>query len=790
MIKNYLKIAWRNLVKNKAHTFINIAGLSVGLACSLLILLWVQNELSIDAYHINGDRLYKVYEREYYDHKIDGNYDTPALLGEELKKVLPGVEHAINMGDENDNHTFRANNKILKLSGTFAGADVFKMFSYPLIKGSVNDALNSPLSIAISQKMAAMFFANPGDAMGKTIRFENKKDFTVTAVFKDLPENASRKFEYLINWDAYLAEYPGSKHWDNSGPLTFVQLRKDVDFSSVNHKMTHLLETYSKRSKSYRVEHALQKFNEVYLHSNFVNGEITGGRIEYVRLFSIIAVFVLLIACINFMNLTTAQSVKRAKEIGVRKVMGAVKGVLIRQFIGESFLLTLLAVAVALVLASALLPAFNSITQKEIIMPFNQTSFWLRLMIITVITGLVSGSYPALFLSSFNPVKVLKGTLKLDSGTVWFRKGLVVFQFVLSSVLIIATIVVSRQVNFIQSRNLGYDKENLVYIHIEGDLEKKYGVFKNEAMALPGIQSVSDISSNPTNIDNSTISVSWEGKDPNVTIPFPNIAVGYDFIHTMKLKMLAGRDFSKDFPTDSDNFIINQVTQQKLGYANPVGRTITMWGHTGKIIGLVKDFHFQSLHKQILPLIIRIAKGNMTGGDILVRTQPGKTKEALAGLLALCKELNPEFPFTFKFSDQQYQRLYKSEEIVGRLSNIFAFLAIFISCLGLFGLAIFTAEQRIKEIGIRKVLGASVVSLFNLLSAEFLLLVIIAMVIATPIAWYSMTAWLQGFAYRTTIQWWMFALSGGIIILIAVVTISFQTVKAALVNPVKSLRSE
>ena len=790
MIKSYLKIAWRNLVKNKAHTFINIAGLSVGLACSLLILLWVQNELNIDAYHVNGDRLYKVYEREYYDHKIDGNYDTPALLGEELKKVLPEVEHAINMGDGNDNHTFRVNNKILKLSGTFAGADVFKMFSYPLIKGSVNDALNSPLSIAISQKMAAMFFASPGDAMGKTIRFENKKDFVVTAVFKDLPESSSRRFEYLINWDAYLAEYPGSKHWDNSGPLTFVQLRKDADFSSVNRKMTHLLETYSKRSKSYRVEHALQKFNEVYLHSNFVNGKITGGRIEYVRLFSIIAVFVLLIACINFMNLTTTQSVKRAREIGVRKVMGAVKGVLIRQFIGESFLLTLLAVVVALVLTSALLPAFNNVTQKEIAMPFNQASFWLRLTIITIITGLVSGSYPALFLSSFNPVKVLKGTLKLDSGTVWFRKGLVVFQFVLSSVLIIATIVVSRQVNFIQSRNLGYDKENLVYIHIEGDLEKKYNVFKNEAMALPGVQSVSDISSNPTNIDNSTISVSWEGKDPNVTIPFPNIAVGYDFIHTMKLKLIAGRDFSKDFPSDSDNFIINQVTQQKLGYANPVGRTITMWGRTGKIIGLVKDFHFQSLHKQILPLIIRTAKGNMTGGDILVRTQPGKTKDALAGLQALCKELNPEFPFTFKFSDQQYQRLYKSEEIVGRLSNIFAFLAIFISCLGLLGLAMFTAEQRIKEIGIRKVLGASVASLFNLLSAEFLLLVIIAMVIATPIAWYGMTAWLQGFAYRTTVQWWMFALSGGLIILIAVVTISFQTIKAALVNPVKSLRSE
>lgn len=790
MIKNYLKIAWRNLVKNKAHSFINITGLSVGLACSLLILLWVQNELSIDGYHQNGDRLYKVYEREYYDHKIDGNYDTPGMMGAELKKGLPEVEYAINMEDGNDDHTFRVGNKILKVNGTFAGADIFNMFSYPLVKGEAGTALNSPLSMAISQKMAAMFFGNPDMAMGKTIRFENKKDFTVTAVFKDLPENTSRKFEYVINWDAYLAENPGSKSWNNSGPLTFVMLRKDANPVLVDKKITHFLDTYRTQEKSYRVEHGLQRFDQVYLHSNFEDGKITGGRIEYVRLFSIIALFVLLIACINFMNLTTAQSVKRAREIGVRKVMGAVRGVLIRQFIGESLLLTMLAVLVALVLTAVLLPAFNQITQKQIVMPLGEASFWLKLIVITLITGLISGSYPALFLSSFNPVKVLKGTLKLDAGAVWFRKGLVVMQFILSSVLIIATIVVSKQISFIQTRNLGYDRENLVYIPIEGDLGAKYDIFKNEAMGMPGIKSVSQMSNNPTFIDNSTIGVTWEGKDPNNTVAFPNIAVGYNFVHTMKLKMLLGRDFSEDYPTDSNNYIINQVTQQKLGFADPVGKSITMWGRKGKIIGLVKDFHFQSLHKQILPLIIRPVRGKLDRGNILVRTQPGKTKEALAALSKLCKEINPNFPFNYNFSDEQYQRLYKSEQIVGRLSNIFAFLAIFISCLGLLGLAMFTAEQRIKEIGVRKVLGASIASIFGLLSSEFLALVITAMLIATPIAWYAMNSWLQGFAYRTTIQWWMFALSGALIVLIALATVSVQAIKAALVNPIKSLRSE
>jgi ABC-type antimicrobial peptide transport system permease subunit len=791
MIKNYLKVAWRNLVKNKAHTFINVAGLSVGLTCSLMILLWVQSELSMDAFHVNGPQLYKVYEREYYDHKIDGNYDTPALMADELKKVVPEVQYAASMDDGNDNRTFSVGNKVLKIEGTFAGSDFFKMFSYPLLQGKPQTALNSPVSIAISQKMAGIFFGSAEAAMGKSIRFENKKDFTVAAVFKDLPGNASRKFEYVISWQAYLLENPGMKDWNNSGPLTFVMLRKDANVARVEKKLTHFLDAYRRHEqKSYHLENGLQRFDEVYLHSNFTNGVIDGGRIEYVNLFTIVAIMVLLIACVNFMNLTTAQSIKRAKEIGVRKVMGAIRMVLIRQFIGEALMLTVVSVAVSLLLVVLLLPLFNSVTQKQMIIPFNQLSFWLKLASLTLITGFISGSYPALFLSSFNPVSVLKSNVKVGAGGAMFRKGLVVFQFTLSSVLIIGTVVISNQINYIQKKNLGYDRDNLVYLSVDGQLGRQYTIFRNEALNMPGVASVSQTGSSPTFIDNGTIGVNWEGKDPNNTVTFSNVRVGYNFIHTMKLTLLQGRDFSKDFPTDSVNYIINEVAQKKIGYANPVGRSITLWGIKGNIVGLVKDFHFASLHEPIKPIILRLIRGNLDRGYFLVRLRPGKTKETLMGLGALCSRLNPGFPFTYHFSDAQYQKLYNNEQVVGKLSNKFAFLAIFISCLGLLGLAMFTASQRVREIGIRKVLGASVSSLFALLSSEFLALVVVALLVASPIAWYAMNKWLDGFAYHTDVQWWMFALSGGLMIMIALATVSFQAIKAALINPVKSLKAE
>ncbi len=790
MLRNYFKTAWRNLVKNKVHSFINIAGLSVGIACSLFILLWVQNELSVDAFHKNGARLYKVYEREYYNHNIDGNYDTPGLLADELKKTIPEVEDAIMLQEDNHQAIFRVGSKILKVEGTGAGAGLFSMFSYPLLQGRPKTALSSTVNMSISKKIADQFFGSPQNAMGKTIRFDNKRDFIVTAVFEDLPANASRKFNYVISWEALQQDNFWARTWASSGPLTYVLLRPDANPALVDKKLTHFLDTYNKnQTKAYYIELGLQKFDEVYLHNIFKDGEIAGGRIEYVHLFSLVALFILLTACINFMNLTTARSVKRAREVGVRKAVGALRSVLIKQFIGESLMLTAFAVIVALMLMILLLPVFNEVTQKQMTLPFSDAVFWLKLVAVTLITGLISGSYPALFLSSFNPVKVLKGTVKLSNGAVWFRKGLVVFQFVLSMVLIIGTIVVSKQVNFIQTRNLGYDRENLIYVPIEGELVNKYVTWKEEALKMLGIQNISRVSDNPTNSDSQTNAVDWEGRDANTMVSFEHPIVGYDFVQTMKLKIADGRDFSKGFPTDSNAYIINETAAQKIGYVHSVGRTLTLNGRKDMVIGVLKDFHFRSLHEQIQPLIMQIGeKGDY--GNILIRTQPGKTKEALASLEALCKEFNPQFPFSYSFSNEEYQKLYRNEQIVGKLSNAFAFLAIFISCLGLLGLVMFMAEQRTKEIGIRKVLGATVSSIVQLMSMDFIKLVFIAIVIATPIAWWAMTKWLNDFAYKIIISWWMFALAGALTIVIALITISFQAVKAALANPVKSLKVE
>jgi ABC-type antimicrobial peptide transport system permease subunit len=789
MIKNYLKIAWRNLWKSKFFSAINILGLGLGMACSILIMLWVQNELSVDAFHTNGPRLYAVIERQYYDHKIVGQYAVPGLLGQEMKKTLPQVEYAVDMGF-NSTSTFQVGNKIIKLEGTAASADFFKMFSYKLLQGNPQTALNSPVSIAISRKMAGEFFGSPQMAIGKTIKYQDKKDFTITAVFEDLPHNTSQKFEFLLNWDNFLKENDWAKAWGNNGPTAYVMLREGTNPALFNKKIARFLDTYNKEQNSaFREELGIQKFGDVYLHSNFKNGVPEEGRIQYVHLFSIIAIIILVIACINFMNLTTARSVKRAREIGVRKVVGAVRSVLIQQFIGEAILLTCYAAFIAIVIVLLLLPVFNSLTQKQIEFPFGQGSFWLGLIGLTLITGILSGSYPALFLSSFNPVKVLKGTVKLSTGAAWFRKGLVVVQFVLSVVLIVSTIVIAKQVNYIQTKNLGYDRENLIYIPLEGNLPAQYKVFKDEAMKMPGIQQIAHLSDSPIGFGSTTGGVNWDGKDPNLNIEFTQVSAGYDLIKTMKLTMAAGRDFSRNFATDSSGYIINESALKRIGYANPIGRNFTMWGKKGKIIGVLKDFHFNSLHDPIQPLIIRFGEEEKYG-MILLRTKPGQTKQALATAEQLCKELNPSFQFSYYFADAEYQKLYQNEQVVGDLSNAFAFLAIFISCLGLLGLAMFTAEQRIKEIGIRKVLGASVTSLFTLLSKEFLILVLIALCIATPLAWLAMDKWLQGYSYRTTVDWWVFVLAGVVAIVIALITVSFQSFKAALMNPVKSLRSE
>ena len=789
MLKNYFKIALRNFWKNKSFSFINVFGLALGMACSLLIMLWVQDEKAVDGFLKDTDRLFSIYERQYYDNKIEAFHGSPGVLPDEIKKVIPEIQYASGMA-WNEKNTFQVGNKIMKEEGNHAGEDFFKIFSYPLLEGNAETALNTPASIAISRKMAQDFFGSPRGAIGKTIRYENRRDFTVTAVFENVQPHSSRKFDFLINWHSFLERNSWAKEWGNNGPATLVKLRANANPAAVEKKITKFLDNYNKeQSAAFRIELGMQRYDDLYLHSNFKNGKIAGGRIEYVRLFSIVAVFILLIACINFMNLTTARSVKRAREIGIRKVVGAVRASLRSQFLGEAVLLSFFAIIVSLGLVALALPFFNSITGKEIPLPVDKTVFWLSLVTLAFVTGLISGSYPAIFLSSLNAIRVLKGTLKFSASAAWFRKGLVVFQFSLSTILIIGMIVISKQVDYVQSQNLGYDRENLIYIPLEGDLTGKYSLFKQQALKMQGVKHVTRISQTPTQIENGTGGVDWEGKDPKTLPMFTQVSVGYDFTKTMNIKLVDGRDFSKEFATDSAGYIVNEAALKKIGYKDPIGKRLTFWQRKGTIIGVAKDFHFNSLHEQINPLIIRY--GEEEGyGSILVRTSPGQTKLALANLERLCKQLNPQFPFTFSFSDEEYQKLYRSEQVVSKLANAFAFLAIFISCLGLLGLAMFTAEQKTREIGIRKVLGASVASLFTLLSREFIFLVCVALLIASPVAWWLMNNWLQNYAYRTPISWWMFLVAGGLAIIIALITVSFQATRAAIANPIKSLRTE
>jgi ABC-type antimicrobial peptide transport system permease subunit len=789
MLKNYFTTALRNLWKNKAFSAINSTGLALGMACSLLILLWVQDERSVDAFHQNGKNLYYIYERNVLSGKTNAWYWTQGPLAEQLKKEIPEIPQATPISWSNTN-TFAVGSKILKEDGYSAGAGFFTMFSYPLLEGNAKDALNSPVSISISRKMANDLFGSPAAAIGKTLRYENKKDFTVTAIFEDLPSNVSDKFNYIIPWTAYEEENAWAKGWTSVDPRTCILLRPDADPALVEKKIAHFLDKFATELKgSVPTVLALQRFDQYYLHSDFKNGVPAGGRIGYVRLFSLVALFILLIACINFMNLTTARSVKRSKEIGIRKVIGAVRGLLIRQFIGEAILMALLSVILALLLVGVVLPAFNQLTGKQIQLPYSQWTFWATIAALTLITGIFSGSYPAFFLSALNPITVFKGVRQPGAGDAWFRKGLVVFQFVLSIILIIATIGISRQVRFMQQTNLGYDRDNLVYIPIEGDLSAKLDVFTAKASGLPGISGITALSDNPVEMGNGNLSIGWTGKAPNEAVRFINDVVGADFMKTMKLRMAQGRDFSPAFPSDTLGVIVNETAVATMGYKDPIGKPMFFGKMQVHIVGVVKDFHFRSLHDPIQPLSLHVGKKEWFS-TILVRSDAGQTKLALTGLERLCKELNPKFPFTYKFADQEYANLYKSEEVTGRLSVIFAVLAMLISCLGLLGLSIFTAEQRTKEIGIRKVLGAGIPSLFGLLSREFIGLVGLSFAIAVPLGWAAMHQWLLNFAYRTDLPWWTFGISGLLAMLIALATVCVQAITAARRNPIKALRSE
>lgn len=804
MYKHYLTIALRNLARQKAFALINVSGLALGMICCLLIFLWVRDEMRVDNFHANGGTLYRIYQTTYADGQMNGSYGTPFVTStgdfkealafhDDLKQAIPGIKYATAYATGYElpwghPETFQVGDKIHKLEGSRAGRDFFKMLSYTVIAGDPATALKDLDNLAISRKMADLFFESPEEAIGKSIRYENKRDFTVSAVFENLPPESALKFDYLVSWETCKTQQIdfASNDWQ-----TFIQLEETADANSAAANINQFLKTRTvDLNAGIKIELGLQRYGDQFLYSNFVNGKPQAGRMEYVNIFSGVAIFILVMACINFMNLATARSMKRAKEIGIRKVVGSSRTHLIVQFFGEAMLLSLMALILSVGLTVLILPAFNGLTGKQVALPVLDSSSWIFLACLLLFTGLVAGSYPALFLSSLKPIRILKGTVRFTAASTWFRKGLAGFQFVLSIVLLIATLVVSKQTSYVQHTQLGYDRENLIYIRIEGELNPKYAAFKEQALKMPGIAMV-DRSSEAPHAMGFTVDgpINWEGKPKDAAVGFKPTSVGFDFINLMKLKIAAGRNFSRAYTTDTAAFMVNEEAVKQMGLKEPIGAWISAWKKKGHIIGILKDYHTNSLHQPIQPLIVDV-KENLYFGVIIVRTEPGQTEAALASLAKVYKDINPNYPFAYQFVDQEYDKMYRNEQVMAKLSNLFAAIAIMISCLGLLGLVMFSAEQRTKEIGIRKVLGASVTSIVNLLSQDFLKMVIVAFIIAAPLAGFMMHRWLQGFAFQTELSWWIFVVAGGSALVIALLTVCVQAVQSAVANPVESLRSE
>ena len=786
MFKNYLKIAFRNLLRYKAFSFINIFGLALGMTCSILIMLWVKDELSYNKFHANLDNLYRVIEDQHYPGGEDLVLEnSPGPLADALKKEFPEITHATNIS-WNTQVLFANGDNTFKERGAYVSPDFLQMFSFPLVKGDAKTALNQPNSVIIGETLADKYFGST-DVIGRIIKINNESSYKITGVMQDVPKNSSLQFSFLMPVMDFKNQ-PGNewlKEWGGNGIRTMVMLRPDADKNAVNAKIEKFL---VKKNPGSTIDIFLQPIADMHLYGYFKPGRMADGGIRYVKLFSVVAIFVLVIACINFMNLSTARSAKRAKEVGVRKVIGAVRSVLMGQFIGESILISVLAIFIAMGLTQLFLPVFNELTGKAIKLHFADPVFLGSLLLIAVVTGVLAGSYPAIFLSSFKPVSVLKGTLKFSNKVAFFRKGLVVFQFGLSAVLIIGTVVVYRQVEFMRKKDIGLNRENVAYITLEGDLVKQGESFKYELAQAPGIKAVGAASQTPIMVGSNGGDVQWKGKDPNKDILFSFLQTDYSFLHTMDIKLKDGRFFSQEFGADSVKVVVNEEAVRLMGLKEPLGEKIKVNDTELNIIGVVKDFNVTGLQAPIQPLLMFLGLENAR--YVMIRTEAGQTEQAIASLEKLSKKYNPNYPVDYHFLDEDFENMFKSEQVIGKLANYFAGIAIVISCLGLFGLALFTAEQRTKEIGIRKVLGASVPGIVGMLSKDFLKLVFIANIIAWPLGWYLMHNWLQDYPYREELSWWIFAAAGLATLVIAFLTVSFQAVRAAVANPVQSLRSE
>lgn len=798
MIRNYFKTAWRNLVRGRGFSFINIFGLSLGMSVALLIGLWIWDELTFNQYHDNYAKVGRIMQNQTINGEVYTGEALPIPLDGELRSNYADNFKYLAMASWQGDYIVSKEKDHQSKNGIFIDKDGPKIFSLKMVKGSL-DGLDNPNSILLSESAAKAFFKDK-DPMGQLLKINSNLDVKVTGIFQDLPYNTLfRELEFMAPWDLYLTSEPwlqwSKTQWSNNSFQGFAQISDNSDFATVNKNIRQAkLNRVSDGEKKFNAEIFLHPMDNWHLKNVWKDGMQLEGQGKYVKMFSIIGVFVLLLACINFMNLNTARSEKRAKEVGIRKTVGSARYQIVLQFFCESILVALLAYCIAILFVSVSLPWFNEVAKKQIIVPWSNLTFWAAGLVFTIFTGLLAGSYPAFFLSSFDPVKVLKGTYKMSKLASLPRKVMVVGQFTVSIALMIGTVIVYQQIQHSKNRPVGYDRNGLVMVEMKtSDFYGKFDVLRSELKKRGAITEMAESSSPLTGVWSNSSGFDWEGKDPNLDTDFASFWVTHEFGKTVDFKMAEGRDFSRDFATDSNAVILNEAAVEFMKIKDPVGKTIT-WsqGREGQpltIIGVVKNMVAVSPFAPVKQAVYVLDYYNVNWLNF--RLNPNRsTKESLEIIQEVFKKVIPSAPFDYLFADQEYAEKFAQEERIGKLSAIFAILAIFISCLGLFGLASFVAEQRTKEIGIRKIVGASVFSLWRLLSGNFVGLVSISCLIAAPLAYYYLNTWLQGYSYRIKIEWWVFVVSGLGALIITLLTVSYHAIKAARANPVKSLRTE
>ncbi|MFH6985047.1 ABC transporter permease [Marinoscillum luteum] len=781
MVRHNFTLTFRNFKKHKSQFLINLIGLSTGLACVIFIALWVADERSVDKFHEHESRLYQVMSNHSDASGIRTWKGVPGLLLDEIESRVPEVSTAVATTDTHE-FTLSSGETYFKSNGKFASTEFLNVYTYPLIGGT---GISDKSGILITESLAMRIFKST-DAVGKSLEwhfFDQTKDVQVAGVLKDIPRHSSDPFDFVMSWDFFHDDLISYKNWFNYYARIAVVLNPSADPQDVSKKIDAILKEQQEEGK---VDLFLTRYSDLYLHGKYENGKQIGGRVENMNLFITIALFILFIASINFINLSTAKATHRIKEIGVKKSLGASRWSLMGQYFTESLMLSLLSVVVALVLVRLLLPQFNFLAQKQLTLGMDWRMIQIAGLLI-VIVGVIAGSYPALYLSGLRAIEVLKGKLSRKTGEVWGRKSLVVIQFSLSIILIVSVLVVYKQMEFVKQKNLGYDRENLVYFEREGRLINHSDAFINELRNTEGVEDAA-LSGFVVGGGNSTGGVSWPGKTPQDQIQFWEINSGPGLVEMLGLDLVSGRAFSSEFGADSTSVIFNETAIAAMGMADPLGKTITHYSGDKKIVGVVKDFNLISLHTRVEPMIF-LYNPEKTH-YVMARIKPGSEVSTLHKMESLYSSFNPGYVFKPQFVDQDYQAQYASEERVGVLSRYFAGFAVLISCLGLFGLAAFTAERRTKEIGIRKVMGSSVLGIVYLLSLDFTKMVLVAAMIALPVSYFIAADWLQDFAFRVGLEWWFFALAGLSALLVAWFTVALQTIRTARINPVECLRNE